>query len=616
MGEWLSPLIFVQTLVRVAVVWVAFYGSGRLLRKKLRIDNFFPLLPTELLGLLIFAVLTVLLSLLGIMTRSVCQILLFILAIPGSMFIYGYVREKLLSVKPDFIIIISALFLTFVLLLNFTHASMPNLAFDDPLVTYAVQPDRWLNAGKMFWLDETVFSAFPMLYEMTAVWPASISSNRMNQLSVLQVFQMSMLVLAVFRGLSILKVRKKLWLPVSSIVLLNTSLYLWCAIAKTDTLCILLCTVALASAIRERDELLSGRLYSSWLLMGMALATKQTAMVVFVPFCIYSFTSFFKFSFSQKALALAILLLIPGVFAIRTMVKTGSPTYPFYPVSHMLKSEWELSATEERLTVQSRSSSYYGQMLFSPEKHVGIYFALMEGSLLLLLSGLAVSTAKRNWKGILIFLPLLVYFAVSLKLFWPPWWGAKYTILIYPFIAILGAKLLQGFRYDRLSAYIIMLLAFIVPGFIAVAGNAMPFSYRITVAGSVLRGEWDSDSGYQKIINVPTAEGASNMWANAALPAGTVLFSLNEEKRYFFDGTVIVGERHPLTQIIYQDNTLGDELEVLDLLEVDYITFYREDPAILQQENNLAILDHIGIGDILEPVIIIKGGYLLCKYNR
>ena len=134
MEQWLSPLVFTQTLVRVAVVWIAFYGSGRLLRKILRIDSIFPLLPNELVGLLTFAALTIPLSLAGIMTRSICQILLFLPAIPGSLFIYSSVRKRLLSAKLSLISILSVLFLVFVLFLNFTHASMPNLAFDDPLV--------------------------------------------------------------------------------------------------------------------------------------------------------------------------------------------------------------------------------------------------------------------------------------------------------------------------------------------------------------------------------------------------------------------------------------------------------------------------------------------------
>lgn len=113
-----------------------------------------------------------------------------------------------------------------------------------------------------------------------------------------------------------------------------------------------------------------------------------------------------------------------------------------------------------------------------------------------------------------------------------------------------------------------------------------------------------------------TPEGMTHMWANRALPPGSVIFSLHEEKRYFFDGTVIVGWRHPLGQTIYRDNSLEEELAVLDALDVDYVGFYREDPVVLNQERKLEILDHIGLGDLLEPVIVVDGGYLLCRYNR
>jgi len=67
--------------------------------------------------------------------------------------------------------------------------------------------------------------------------------------------------------------------------------------------------------------------------------------------------------------------------------------------------------------------------------------------------------------------------------------------------------------------------------------------------------------------------------------------------------------------LLYLENSLEEELAILDGLGVDYVGFYRSDPAILKQEEKLAILDHIGVGDILEPVIIVDGGYLLCRYN-
>ncbi len=597
------------------MVWLAFYGMGKLLRNPLRVDVVFPLLASELVGMLVFVFLTVPLSIVGVLSRTVLPVFLLIMAIPGALFVYGELRNRLPGLKPGILQILAGIFLLFVLFLNFSHASMPNLAFDDPLVTYAVQPDQWLGAGRIFWLEESIFSGFPLLYEMTAVWPASLSSDLLNQLSLLQVFQMSLLVVAVFRGLSILGVKKKLWLPVAATVLLTTNLYLWSAIAKTDTLCILLCTLALVSAVRQKEKGFTGSPLSSWLCMGLALAVKQTSIVVLVPFLLYSAGAYRKYAPKWKTLALVSLLLVPAAYGMRTMLKTGSPTYPVYTVPFMLRSGWEVSTTDERMEVQSRASSYYDEKSFPLAKHIGIYFTYMEGCILLLLAGTAVPIATRNWRRVALILPMFAYFILSMKLFWPPWWGAKYTILVYPFTALLGAYLLQSFKAARTVTIAVMLTAFVVPGFIAVAGDAMPFTYRMTVARSVLQGEWDTSSGYNRLINTPTAEATANMWATAALPPESVIFSINEEKRYFFHGTVLSGERHPVGHLLYHDNSLEEELAILDTLGVDYVGFYRNDPAILKQEARLAILDHIGLGDVLEPVIIVDGGYLLCRYN-
>lgn len=615
MNDWISLSSLLQTSVRVLAVWLAFYGIGKLLRNPLRVDLVFPLLASEMVGMLVFVFFTVPLSILGVLSRTVLPVFLLIMAIPGALFAYGEIRDRLLGLKPGILQILAGVFLLFVLFLNFSHASMPNLAFDDPLVTYAVQPDRWLSAGRIFWLEESIFSGFPLLYEMTAVWPASLSSDLLNQLSVLQVFQMSLLVVAVFRGLSILGVAKKLWLPVATTVLLTTNLYLWSAIAKTDTLCILLCTLAMVSAVRQKEKGFTGSPLSSWLYMGLALAVKQTSIVVLLPFLLYSAGAFRKYARKWKVLALVSLLLVPTAYGVRTMLKTGSPTYPIYTVPFMLRSGWELSATDERTEVQYRASAYYDEMSFPLAKHIGIFFAYMEGCILLLLAGTAFSTATRNWRRAALTLPILVYFIIVIKLFWPPWWGAKYTILLYPFTALLGAYLLQSFRGARAVTFAVMVIVFVVPGFFAVAGDAMPFTYRMAVARSVLLGVWDTSSGYTRMINTPTPEATANIWATAALPPESVIFSINEEKRYFFNGTVISGERHPVGHMLYHDNSLDEELAILDGLGVDYVGFYRNDPAILEQEARLAILDHIGLGEILEPVIVVDGGYLLCRYN-
>jgi len=268
----MSSLAFIQTMIRVAVVWLAFYGTGRLIRKPLRIDTAFPLMPSEILGMLAFVVLTIPLSIFGIMNRTVCPVFLLVLTIPGALFTYGKIRDRFPLSRQKAISVVLVVFMLFILLLNFAHASMPNIAFDDPLITYAVQPDRWLNHGGIYWLEETGFSGFPLLYEMTAVWPASLSVDRMNQLSVLQVFQMSLLIVTIFRGLSLLRVRKNLWLPVSIIILLTSSMYNWCSLAKTDTMAIMFCTFAMVSAVRQKDKGFDGSPLSSWLFMGMTLA--------------------------------------------------------------------------------------------------------------------------------------------------------------------------------------------------------------------------------------------------------------------------------------------------------------------------------------------------------
>lgn len=614
MFDWLSPWAFLQTMARAAVVWLAFFGAGRMLRKPLRMDRAFPLVPSEIVGLLAFVLLTVPLSLLGVMNRTVCPVIIVLMAIPGALFTYGEIRDRFPLPKPKLLTLLLGAFMLFVLLLNFTNASMPNLAFDDPLITYAVQPDRWLNRGSIYWLEETAFSGFPLLYEMTAVWPASLSTDRMNQLSVLQVFQMSMLVLAVSRGLSLMRIRKSLWLPVSVIALLTTPLYYWCSFAKTDTMAILFCTFALASAVRQGDSSFTGSPLSSWLFMGCALATKQTSILVLLPFLLYSTKGFLRQSWKYKAGSIFVLAMVPGTFAVRTMLKTGSPSYPVYPVNSMVREGWELEDPSDNVTVNTRSSYLYEHKDFPLAKHIGIFFAYMEGNILLLLAGLTATVFLMRWKDASLVLPFLVYSLVAIAAFWPPWWGSKYSILIYPFTALIGARMLSYARASTAVAVGLIIPSFIVPGFIAVAGDPRPFAYRFQVTESVIRGEWQGGTTYRMLMSTP--EGMTHMWANTALPPGSVIFSIHEEKRYFYDGTVIVGWRHPLGQVLYRNNSLEDELAILNSLNVDYVGFYRENPAVLEQERDLNILDHIGYGDILEPVIIVDGGYVLCRYNR
>ncbi|MFO7626319.1 MAG: hypothetical protein R6V62_03560, partial [Candidatus Fermentibacteraceae bacterium] len=323
--------------------------------------------------------------------------------------------------------------------------------------------------------------------------------------------------------------------------------------------------------------------------------------------------SFLKYGMKWKALALAAFVAVPGAYAVRTMLKTGSPTYPVNPVSSMVREGWELVEPPENTTVNTRSSYLYEHKDFPMAKHIGIFFAYMEGNILLLLAGLATALILRRWGDALLSVPLFVYSACAIAVFWPPWWGAKYSILVYPFVAVLGARLLSNSRAAMAIACILIIPSFIIPGFVIVAGDGRPFEYRTTVAQSIMQGSWRTGSGYRMWMSTP--EGMTHMWANSVIPHESVILSLHEEKRYFFDGEVVVGWRHPIGQRLYLENSLEEEIAILDALGVDYVGFYRDNPAVLDQERKLAILDHIGVDDILEPVIIINGGYLLCRYN-
>ncbi|MCD6589295.1 MAG: hypothetical protein J7K88_12175 [Candidatus Fermentibacteraceae bacterium] len=615
MLDWMNPFAFLQTIVRVLIVWIAFYGAGFLVEKFTKIKKLLPLLPREVSGILLLILLEIPLSIFGIMNRVVVPVLLF------SFFIVGLpllVQKAFRADKPSKVtigqVILFAALLA-VLVLNLTYASMPSLTFDDPLITYAVQPDRWLNNGKIYWIEETTFSGFPLTYEMMSVWPASLSSDRMDQLSVLQVFQMTMLLVALFRGMQILRIRNKLRIPLAIIVLLCTMLYYWSSLAKTDTAAMLFSTLALASAVREIQNR-SINQYTSWLLMGLAIATKQTAILVFIPFALYKGHQFFCSPLRVKFYSLVFLAMVPVAFAARTMIHTGSPTYPVNQVLSTVKNEWKLIPIPEEIRMlNDRDSEMHSNINYSVAKHVGIFLLCMEGIFLILLGGMGVALFSRYMKrNLLLFIPLLFYFCIAIVVLWPPWWGAKYSILIYPFAALLGVAVMQEKEmFSSIFLYAVCIVSFVVPGFIIAPSLALSEAYRFTVARSVLTGSWDNSSGYQHLTSTP--EGMTYMWMNSAATDGGRILSIHEEKRYFYDGEIYVGWRHPATQELYLDNTLEEECAILDEIGIKYVTFYRNDPCIVEMENRLDILDHIGRDDILEPVISVSGNYLVCRYN-
>ncbi len=613
MFEWMSPFAFLQTVVRVMIVWSAFYTVGYFLWNPLRVNHFLPLLPRELLGVFALSCLAVILSIFGVMTRGVLGVIVMVLAIPGFFLVFHRFLELARSWERSLFGAFFLLFFIFIVSLNVFYASLPNLQFDDPLITYAVQPDRWLNAGRIFWLHETAFSGFPLTYEIAALWPASLSTDRVDQISVLQVFQMSILILALFRTMQLIRAKRELRIPVATIVMMCTMLLYWCSLAKNDTLAVLFCSLSLAAAIRELEEH-GTKPWTSWFLMGAALGTKQTAILVLIPFIILTWKRFFTGSVSSKLISLIAIAIIPGVFAIRTASVTGSPVYPYKSLDILVHDEWRrLPLPQEIVELNDRASAVYESSEYGLLKHVGIFLTSMEGIFLLLLAGISYSLIHKN-RDVWMVLPLLLYFIVAFILFWPPWWGAKYSILIYPFTGILGAKLLCGTKQSsKWTLALVAMISFIIPGFVIGSSMVLPFKYRSTIAISILESEWDDESEYSHLCNVSPEEKA-NLWLNSYEQEPCRILSLFEEKRYFSNHEVYVGWRHPLTQPIYLENTLEEECEILNNLGIKYVTFNRINPLPGELEDKVELLRYIGTDNVLEPVVVFSG-YLVARYN-
>lgn len=613
MLDWMNPISFLQTIIKVSVVWIAFYGAGHLVEKLLKIKKLFPLLPKEVSGILLLIVIEILLSLLGVMNRTVTSIFLLLFAIPGIFLLFGKLKYIDRTRRLTLFELLVSSSLLIVVVLNLTYASTPNLGFDDPLITYAVQPDRWLNTGRIHWIEETVFSAFPLTYEMIAVWPASLAYDRLNQISVLQVFQMVMLFIAIFRGMQIIEIRKKLRIPLAITILLCSLLFYWCSLAKTDTTAIFFSTIALTAAIREISDR-SFKPYTSWFAMGLALATKQTSYVVLIPFMLYAGFRIYKSKSTVKLVAITSLILIPGAFGLRTMIKTGSPTYPVHPFSFLLKDQWKLLPPPEELQeLNNRDSALHAESDYNLLKNIGIFLISFEGIIFIMIGGFVVAIVDKN-RSWLFFVPILLYFAAAIYVFWPPWWGVKYTILIFPFVALLGTKLLQSRKnFSLIYLMSVGFLSFIIPGYFIDYSKVYSINLKLSVTKPVLTGNWDTSAGYK--FNIESPEGLTQMWLNSYLTENSRILSLHEEKRYFCDHQIFVGWRFPETQPLYLDNTLEEECTILNNMGIDYVTFYRQDPCIMKMENRLEILDHIGRNDILEPIITVASDYFVCRYN-
>lgn len=133
--------------------WFAVYGFGNIVRhyiKKFGYES-----PVEFAGIITLLALSIPLSLIGIFSRPVLTVFL----MTGALIeVVMLVRNKHKCTHFKFPGINWLILLTlagFILISNTMRASEPQTN-PDALVAYAVQPDRWLSSGRIYWIEESM----------------------------------------------------------------------------------------------------------------------------------------------------------------------------------------------------------------------------------------------------------------------------------------------------------------------------------------------------------------------------------------------------------------------------------------------------------------------------
>jgi len=614
--EWLNINSLLFSILRIIAVWLAFYAAGSLMMRFRQIKKHFMLMPVVIPGMLVYMCIAVLLSLFQLLTRQILSLFVIAGAIIGLVAFCFRLRKLITGFSPRLkrpLMILPLLLAGYIMLTNVMIAGRPNMFQDDAHVTYMVQPDRWLNDGQIYFLEETGFSGFPMTAELLFLMPSSMSADRIDQLILSQLFIMSMLFASIFLGWKLLNLERK-WFPAIFIGIAGCyQLVLWGHMAKPDIAALFFVTLALLILLRQTERTEEHPDLSAFAIMGLALSTKQTAYLTLFPFIILAVLAARKNRWSKIHLACGALLTaaLPLIFAFRTMLHTGSPFYPRGIFKFMLKPEWvkpELDLTFFRKV--DRSSEMYEQIGFI--RNIWHYFREWGSGILLLTIGYLFNLkTKQAGKWTMILTGIAVYSILSLVLFYPAWWGAKYGILLIPFAVFIGIYLLRNVKHSLvLVTCIVSLIFFLAESPLSPADN-FGIIYRTRLMQSYFTGDWNCEK--YSIIDQDQYTPALQ-WMNAHLPDGSRILSTFARKRYLSDHEFYVLERHPVSSRLLCENTLEREIEILKTLEIDYILVSRDNPLPFDAENTLEILTRIGPGDVLEPVAGIHN-YIICKFQ-
>ncbi len=587
---------FLWIIVRLTVFWLAVYGFGDIVRhyiKKLGCES-----PVEFAGIAGLLAFSIPLSLMGVFSRPVLTAFLLIGALIKIVTSIRSKHERMRFKFSRLHVVILLILAGFILLSNTMRASEPQ-SNPDALVTYAVQPDRWLSSGRIFYIEESIFSGLPSVGEVLAAWPASLSQSRTDQLSLLQVFQMSMLLLSAYAAWRILG-RGKKGLLITVIACMVTSMLAgWASLAKIEMTVLYFSTVAICLLYKGyigKDGKFDP---VPFLAMGLALSTKLTAHILLPSFLLITFAIPQYRRLKTILVWGAIVLLIPLSFAVRTILHTGAPFYPL-SISFLMADEDHTIPEVPRITELALENAAPNDQLVNTEPEplfVNISELITSWSLpaLIFLMGMISLAMRRKLSSALLpMAAVLLYCLLASVAFNPLRWGAKYAFLMSPFMAAVGTRWTEELNFPRISFYAFLIIV------VLTSSLAPRFEYVRAFPGM-------SSSLDFRPPNIVMVK-ALHDWCNENLPAGSTLLSLWNRERYFSDHVVIVLENHPLGRRLFLVDNLEDEMELLQMMNIDYVYFQTSDPMPGDLESSIELLQ----SDRLEYVTEVSE-YTLCR---
>ncbi len=617
--DWLSLNSLAWSLLRIAMVWLAFYGTGSLTMRTRVMKKYFRLMPSVIPGMLLYMGIIVVLSLFHLLTRRVIPVFIIFGAITGLVLLYIRLRKFFSSFRFSMkhsVLILPFLLAGYIMLTNLMLAGRPEMNFNDTQVTYLVQPDRWLNDGQMSFLDETIFSAFPLTSEMLLLLPSSLAADRLDQLILGQLFELSMTIALILLSMIILGFGWK-WYQAAVISIAGCStILLWCHFAKPDATALFFVTIALTILLKQMIDKDHHSDLSAFAIMGLALTSKLTVYITLVPFIIMYMYIIKRNKLNNYYVlsSIVLLLILPLIFVVRTFIHTGTFFYPHASIESLLKPEWRMPEVQlTYLTFNDRSSDFFPDVEFF--QNIWHYFGTWNSSIFLLLGGYLL-TIKRKYlaRRTVILAGFGVYAIISLILFYPAWWGAKYGIMLIPFATLFGLYIFRHLKYGLLSATFLAVIIYFIYDTSLSPTEHYGLKFRNELIESYVRHDWKV-SGCQILEKQPELK--ATLWMNCHLPSNSTILSFYVRKRYFSNHRWITAFEYPVAAHLYLDNGISDEVEILKELSIDYIIIIESNPAQFDDENSVELFSRIGRGDVLEPVANIHGHtiYRFCPTN-